>query len=237
MRCRKIRKLIDIYLDNEIITTGQQEQLFAHIRACPECLKYFEENERMQELVSSAPTVSLPANFRSTLMFRLQTEGEDDKKRLPLFRWAFLSRLQKSIAVSGVASLVGIILLLFTFWYARTITTNPNGLYVAQLLQIDVVSPHEGTVVEPDSLDISAAFYSLEHTLKPDLEVRILLDAKDVTDATEVNEDYIIYTPSTLESGHHLATVQLLDESGMPVAQRSWTFYVLPPSIEEKHDI
>ena len=228
MRCRKIKQLIDAYLDREAVTPAQQERMMIHMQACTQCRRHYERTEQLQSLVRLSPTESLPSDFRSTLMVGLEANETDVTQRSALLGRIFANTLHR--AVLQVVSVTTMLLLIAGLWFGRSMlpSSNPHEISIAQVLQIHVVSPSEDAVVGTNGFDVSAAFYSLEDSPRPDYNVRILLDAEDVTDATEVNEDFVIYTPDPLEPGHHLATIQLLDASGMPALQRSWTFYVLP---------
>jgi len=57
----------------------------------------------------------------------------------------------------------------------------------------------------------------------------VILDGKDVTDATEISEDFLIYTSDALSDGYHKVVINADDEKGKPLAQRSWKFYIIPP--------
>ena len=84
------------------------------------------------------------------------------------------------------------------------------------------MSPREDAVIEEQYVDISAA-----HNLDELTKIRVILDSRDVTHATEINDSFLIYTSDALQSGYHMATVQITDDEGVPITQRSWAFYVM----------
>jgi hypothetical protein len=87
--------------------------------------------------------------------------------------------------------------------------------------EIQIVSPREDSVVEQQNVDISAALISDNEVI-----VQVILDGKDVTDATEVSKDFLIYTSDALKDGYHKVVIQVVDNKGISIA-RSWKFYVI----------
>jgi hypothetical protein len=87
--------------------------------------------------------------------------------------------------------------------------------------EIQIVSPREDSVVEQQSVDISAALISDNEVI-----VQVILDGKDVTDATEVSRDFLIYTSDALKDGYHKVVIQVVDNKGISIS-RSWKFYVI----------
>jgi len=210
--CRIFKALIDLYLDGEA-DDGQTQMLFSHMESCERCRDRFEEVKGLHNTIKSVPTVDLPDGFRSAVIARIQSDVEATRRVAPTRRRSI------GFPVMGWAGATAAILLVFAIaWYIY----NPQPALAVP--EIHIVSPFEDAVVEQQYVDISAAFTS------GDLRnIRVILDSKDVTDATEVNEDFLIYTSDALQSGYHMATVQITDNKGVPVSQRSWAFYVIRP--------
>jgi predicted anti-sigma-YlaC factor YlaD len=217
--CRKFKALIDLYLDGEA-DDRQTEILFSHMRNCEGCRDRFEEVENLHRAIKSAPALELPGDFRSAVMARIQSER---RRRPSRSMGDFLHRFIGFPAVmSWAGAAVAILLVSAIAWYIY----NPGPALAVP--EIHIVSPREDAVVEQQYVDISAAFtFSIGVYPRPLKNIRVILDTRDVTDATEVNEDFLIYTSDALQSGYHMATIQITDNTGAPVSQRSWAFYVI----------
>jgi hypothetical protein len=208
--CKRFKALTNLYLDGEA-DDGQTQMLFSHMEGCERCRNRFEEIRNLHSAIRSVPTVDLPDGFRSAVIARIQSDVQATRRIAPTRR-RFIG-----FPVTGWAGAAATILLIFAIgWYIH----NPEPALAVP--EIHIVSPRVDAVVEQQYVDISAAFTSGD--LK---NVRVILDSKDVTEATEVNEDFLIYTSDALQSGHHMATVQITDSKGVPISQRSWAFYVM----------
>lgn len=207
--CKEIKAIIDLYLDNSA-DDPQKKELFSHLQICEGCRNRFEETSRLHSMIKSVPTMKLPEGFRRKLITRIQDEGHDRQRNvIPLRNLRFS-------AISWASAAILVLLILSIVW----LTHNPERAVAAS--EIHVVSPRENAVVEQQYVDISAAF-----TLDDLKNIRVILDGRDVTDYTEINEGFFIYTSDTLQSGYHIATVQVIDSDGMPITERSWSFYVI----------
>gem|GEM_PF-1853416 len=209
--CRRFKALINLYLDGEA-DDGQTQTLFSHMESCERCRNRFEEIRSLHSAIKSVPTVDLPDGFRSAVIARIQSDVRATRPVAPTRRRSI------GFPVMGWAGAAAAILLAFAIvWYIY----NPEPALAVP--EIHIVSPREDAVVEQQYVDISAAFTTGD--LK---NVRVILDSKDVTEATEVNQDFLIYTSDALQTGHHMATVQITDNKGVPISQRSWAFYIIP---------
>lgn len=219
MSCRKFRALIDLYLDGEA-DDRQAQILFSHMEKCERCKDRFEEVKKLHGAMMSVSAVDLPDGFRGSVVASIRSEEKAD---IPISSKLY-SPGRRSIGFfpvmgwSGVAAAI-----LLTFAITLYIIHNPEPVLAAP--EIHVVSPREDAVVEQQYVDVSAAF-----TVDDVKNVRVILDSKDVTNATEVNEDFLIYTSDELQSGYHMATVQITDSKGVSIAQRSWAFYIIRPN-------
>jgi anti-sigma factor RsiW len=205
--CRKFKSLIDLYLDGEA-DSRQARTLFSHIEDCERCRARFEETRRLHHAIKSVPSVDLPDGFRRAVLERIRNEDYRHRRSVRLFP-----------AISWASAVAAILLTAAILWYVHSPET------VLAVPEIQIVSPREDAVIEKPYVDISAVF-------GPDGEaknIQVILDGRDVTHATEINEDFLIYASDALQSGYHMVTVQIMDERGSPVTQRSWAFYVYSP--------
>lgn len=204
--CRKFKTLIDLHLDGEA-DASQTKKLFAHIENCGQCRSRFEEVKSLHHTIKSVSTTEPPKNFRSDVVARINSMPSSSRHSIlgsyPAIGWASAAIVM--IMVISVAVFLN----------------KPEPVAVATP-EIHIVSPMEDAVVEYKYVDISAAFTSANAGY-----VRVILDGKDVTDITEINEEFIIYTSDALDDGYHKATVQITDNKGTSLTQRSWEFYVL----------
>lgn len=202
--CRKFKSLINLYLDSEA-DSRQARTLFSHIENCEGCWARFQETRRLHHAVKSVPSIDLPDGFRRTVLERIQNEGYRRHRSVRLFP-----------AISWAGAVAAILLVGAVLWYMH----SPEP--VLAVPEIQIVSPREDAVIEKPYVDISAVF-------SPDGEaknIQVILDGRDVTHTTEINEDFLIYASDALQSGYHMVTVQIMDSKGSPITQRSWAFYV-----------
>jgi len=202
VNCRQSRKLIDLYLDGEA-DVSQTKRMFLHMKECRECQARFEEVEKLHNTIKSVPDAELPAGFRNLVMESIRPENHRFAIRRPVMLWGSV--------------VVLVILILAMTW--RVYHTSE---VIQDIPEIYIVSPREDSVVDQSYVDISAAFSPASVD-----SIRVILDGKDVTEVTEVNEDFIIHASDELRSGYHIATVLIMGHKGTPINQRSWAFYIM----------
>ena len=243
MGCRNVNKLINLYLDGEA-SDHHKESLFSHLETCGRCHVRLEESKKLHSVITSVSSVSPPANLRRLITLRIQTEDKEKSSlAFPLFAWA------------GITAII-LIMLFSAMWHntPKSTPSKPSILIAKTETQpaktnipiakaeiqpikiniqtakteaqttkteIQIVSPREDSVVEQQSVDISAALISDNEVI-----VQVILDGKDVTDATEVSKDFLIYTSDALKDGYHKVVIQVVDNKGISIA-RSWKFYVI----------
>jgi len=81
MNCKKIKKLLQLYIDNTL-TFGEKQLVEQHLKECPACraeLKLFSSALR---LVESLPEVSTPSNFTEKLMSKISQIKEKERERI-----------------------------------------------------------------------------------------------------------------------------------------------------------
>jgi len=185
--CRRFGKLIDLYLDGEADET-HTKMLLSHTENCKRCRDKLEETKKLHSIVKSAGSPKLPDGFHRAVIARIHSEVLQRNRAFgisPIFVW--------------LGTVTTILLIIAGAWYVqRGEPTIPFELHI--------VSPREDAVVEQQYADISVAF-----TASDVRNIQVILDGKDVTDATEINEDFLIYTSDILPYGYHVASVQITD--------------------------
>ncbi len=232
MSCKKIRKLIDTYLDGEL-ESQQNELIFSHVKTCEKCNSKLNESRKLHKVLTSLSPIKHPSYLHGTIMSRLQTEPCKKKRHFefPISAWA------------GVATLIMVIV--FSTVLLLRDNTEKTGLEITltshsekateSLPEIYIVSPKENSVVDEQYVDISAVI-SLDNASN----IRVILDGRDVTDLTEIGNDFMIYTSDLLEDGNHKVVINASNKKGKSTIQRSWEFYVVPPiraSISKPSDV
>ena len=203
--CKKFKGLINLYLDGEA-NDEEARTLFSHLNECHQCRQKFEEVKAFHNNIKSLPVVKLPMGFHSRIMVNLQNVN---------IRKSKIEILKPAMNLAGLAvALIMTIAIVWNIFNPETAVAKP---------EIYIVSPAEEAVVDRQYVDISAAFNDVDVN-----KIRVILNSKDVTEATEINKEFLIYTTDDLQSGYHIATIQIMDNKGEPVIQRSWTFYVIP---------
>lgn len=209
--CKKFSELINLYLDGEA-NDEQSQTLFSHLEECIQCRKRLDKVKAFNDNIRAIPIVKPPEGFHNQIMASLQ--NADAKK-------SHIEILRPVMNLAGIA--VAIIMVVAIAW---NISSNKeSSLEIASISpnpEIYIVSPAEEGVVDRQYVDISAAFNDIDIN-----KIRVILDTKDVTEATEINREFLIYTSDDLQSGYHIATIQIVDNKGAPLVQRSWTFYVI----------
>lgn len=243
LSCRKIRELINLYIDGEA-NSNQKELLLSHVENCEKCRIKFDEAKEFHNAMKSVCAVKTPDNLSKTIMLGLQTEEYEKPSPLafPLLGWAIIT------------AVIMIIIFSTTWNSTKNITSNPEVAIskpeiahpspkitlskpaiapskpefatskpeIAQSKpEIHIVSPQEDSVVEQQNVDISVAITGNLN------DIHVILDGQDVTDSTEISKDFLIYTSEVLKNGYHKVIIQASDVKGVSVAQRSWEFYVI----------
>jgi len=210
--CRKSRKLIDLYLDGEA-DDSQTKTMFSHMEKCSKCQARFKDLQKLHNTMTSVSDAKLPSGFRNSVMQSIRVE-ESEQRHRPVIS-------HPAIIWGSVA--VVVLLALTTTW--RIYHTREAVEVVEAVLdvpEIHIVSPREDSVVDRTYVDISAAYDPASAD-----SIRVILDGRDVTEATEVNEDFLIHATDELQSGYHIAIVQVMGNKGTPITQRSWAFYIM----------
>ena len=70
MRCEDIREIISLYIDNEL-NEEESKEIEKHLKSCEECNREYEDLLTIKRLLSEAPQVELPNNFKEELHKKL----------------------------------------------------------------------------------------------------------------------------------------------------------------------
>jgi len=206
--CRKYRKLINLYLDGEA-DDSQAQILFSHTEKCSKCQARFEELREPHKTIKSVSDAELPADFRNSVMESIRIRESEQRHRFIIHR--------PVIIWVSIAAMAMVMLAFTMIWRVNHTSEIP-----ADIAEIHVVSPREDAVVNGNYVDISAVFNPSSMD-----SIRVILDGRDVTEATEVNEDFLIHASDELQNGYHMATIQIMGDKGLPITQHSWAFYVM----------
>lgn len=198
MDCRTIEPLLQGYLDGEVTSAEESEVLF-HLKGCSSCQKELERSERVRKLFQMER--ELPSGFRSDLYTRIDQVHSPYPSRL---LWA-----------GGLATLLFLLFIPLLNRVFFSPAAEPN--------RIHIVSPARDEVLSGEGMDICAAFYP---AILEKNNVQVWIDEKEVTEITEVTQDFILITKN-LEEGYHRVTVKLENQKGMVLEELSWTFYTL----------
>jgi len=224
--CNKIRAFIDLYLDGNADYL-QTKSLFSHIETCARCRAKLEESQRLHGTIKSLSNISPPSYLRNSIISRIQTDGmqKGTESYLSKYRANFIERQRIfSFPISVVTSILIVIMVIL---YVAVSQDKPKTNLVRS--EIHVVSPKEDSVTDQRNVDISAVVAGNGAN-----EIKVILDGEDVTDYTEINSDFLIYTSNALKDGHHKVVSEVADNKGRSLAQHSWKFLVI--GLEDRHE-
>ena len=81
MNCKKIKKLLQLYIDNSL-TFGEKQLVEQHLKECSACRAELKSLSVMVRLVESLPKVSTPPNFTQKLMSKISQIEEKERERI-----------------------------------------------------------------------------------------------------------------------------------------------------------
>jgi len=70
MNCKKIKKLLQLYLD-DALTFGEKQMVEEHLKECPACRAELKSFSSIVQMVKSLPEVSTPPDFTENLMSKI----------------------------------------------------------------------------------------------------------------------------------------------------------------------
>lgn len=81
MNCKKIKKLLKLYID-DALTFGEKQLVEKHLEKCSECRAELNQLFTTVRLIKSLPEVSTPPNFTEKLMLKISQIEEKERERI-----------------------------------------------------------------------------------------------------------------------------------------------------------
>ena len=81
MKCKKIRNLLQLYIDNTL-TFGEKQIVEKHLEKCSECQAELKSLSVMVRLIKSLPEVSTSPDFTEKLMSKISQIKEKERERI-----------------------------------------------------------------------------------------------------------------------------------------------------------
>ncbi|MHC2995209.1 MAG: zf-HC2 domain-containing protein [Candidatus Atribacteria bacterium] len=116
MNCKKIKKLLQLYIDNTL-TFGEKQIVEKHLEKCSACRAELKSFSSALRVVESLPEVSAPANFTEKLMTNISQIKEKERERIiPAWQISLKNLWSVSKYRYGFAGILSVaVLCLFTF--------------------------------------------------------------------------------------------------------------------------
>jgi hypothetical protein len=117
MDCKKIKKLLQLYID-DALTFGEKQQVEQHLEECSACRTELKSLSATAKLIKSLPEVSTPPDFTQNIMAKISQEKIHIQS-------SWMDRLKKQVTIpqfsfrfAGAAAITAIfIFLAFTFLF------------------------------------------------------------------------------------------------------------------------
>ncbi|SHJ81679.1 DUF4349 domain-containing protein [Paramaledivibacter caminithermalis] len=77
MRCEKVMEMLSLYIDNEL-NEQEKNEIEKHLKACEECNREYEDLLTIKRLLSEAPILQLPKDFKEELHQKLVKCNTED---------------------------------------------------------------------------------------------------------------------------------------------------------------
>lgn len=97
MRCQKYRKLISLYVDDEL-SSVYEDELFEHIGACPSCKNALKNESMLKSYIKDSYSENHNVDFSYNIMSKI--EAKNGKKRRSV------RSVQKNKIVAGAAIII-----------------------------------------------------------------------------------------------------------------------------------
>ncbi len=118
MDCKKVRKKLSSYLDNEV-NLDQKSKIKEHLKKCKACSYQLKQLRQIQSLVQKIPSQKPEPGFYERLSSRLSEKEMSLKERL--FGWGYSWRLFPRIAIAASIVLILSVSLLY-IWRSSSIS-------------------------------------------------------------------------------------------------------------------
>jgi hypothetical protein len=155
MNCRKIKKLLQLYIDNTL-SFGEKQIVEKHLEKCSECQAELKLLSTMTRLIKSLPEVSTPPDFTKNLMSKIsQIEEEERERVIPAWQIS-LKNLWSTprYRYSLVSILTMAVFCLFTFVFVFQPSILPGQREI--LAQVEVTFTISG--IEAQSIAVAGDF-------------------------------------------------------------------------------
>jgi len=110
MNCKKIKKLLQLYIDDDL-TFGEKQQVEQHLEECSACRAELKSFSSAIQIIKSLPKVSTPPNFTEKLMSKISQIKEKERERIipawqmslkklwnvPKYRYGFAAALTAAV--------------------------------------------------------------------------------------------------------------------------------------------
>lgn len=103
MDCKKVRKELSSYLDNEV-NLDQKSKIKEHLKKCKACSYQLKQLKQIQNLVQKIPSQKPELEFYKRLSSRFSEKRISLKERL--FGWGYSWRLSPRIAITASIILI-----------------------------------------------------------------------------------------------------------------------------------
>jgi anti-sigma factor RsiW len=108
MGCRRIRKMMSAYIDDEL-TSANKETFLLHVGKCQTCSQKLSEAQAVHQLFANAERTPAPYGFASRVMANLEPEVISKKRILDAFIFRPLVPRMAGVVLALAVMLFGII--------------------------------------------------------------------------------------------------------------------------------
>lgn len=106
MKCEDIRKNLDLYIDAEILSDEEREEIRTHLDDCEACHREYEEMKKIQSELEKLADIELPKDFHKNLMKEIRkTDAKKEAFFKRHYRW---SMGVAAVLIVGVMTTAGI---------------------------------------------------------------------------------------------------------------------------------
>jgi len=138
MNCKKIKKLLQLYIDNAL-TFGEKQQVEQHLEECSACRTELKSLSATAKLIKSLPEVSTPPDFTQNIMAKISQEKIHIQS-------SWMDRLKKQVSIpqfsfrlAGAAAITAVfVFLAFTFLFNFSGLPGQPGQNEAVAQQVEV---------------------------------------------------------------------------------------------------
>jgi anti-sigma factor RsiW len=126
MKCDKIQPMLSAFIDNAL-SARETWEVDRHLAECHECQRNLNEMKRTVQLLHDVPAFEVSADFDAKLQAKLSKLQPKPDRFLWIREFSRMFR-PRLLPAWGAASILGIVLVLMTFFNQKPIrTTNRNS--------------------------------------------------------------------------------------------------------------